>query len=56
MSFSVWESKECSSSHDIATGWGNVYRIYNQAIYIAESGVVCPGRTADADLRLEMRV
>jgi alpha-galactosidase len=37
-------------SDDIATGWDNVYRIYNQAIYIAKSGFVGPGHTADADL------
>ncbi|KAL6704975.1 hypothetical protein ACN47E_007378 [Coniothyrium glycines] len=37
-------------SDDIAQGWGNVYRIYNQAIHIAKSGVIGPGNIADADL------
>ncbi|KAF2628338.1 carbohydrate-binding module family 35 protein [Macroventuria anomochaeta] len=37
-------------SDDIAQGWGNVYRIYNQAVHIAASGVVGPGHIADADL------
>ncbi|KAI8201598.1 putative alpha-galactosidase D [Colletotrichum sp. SAR 10_65] len=37
-------------SDDIATGWGNVYRIYNQAIHIAKSGIIGPGHIADADL------
>ncbi|KAK2593103.1 hypothetical protein QQS21_009193 [Conoideocrella luteorostrata] len=37
-------------SDDIAKGWGNVYRIYNQAIHVARSGVISPGNTADADL------
>ncbi|KAI1360451.1 glycoside hydrolase superfamily [Xylaria arbuscula] len=37
-------------SDDIATGWGNVYRIYNQAVHIARSGVIGPGHIADADL------
>ncbi|OSS51772.1 hypothetical protein B5807_03198 [Epicoccum nigrum] len=37
-------------SDDIAPGWGNVYRIYNQAIHIVASGAVGPGNIADADL------
>ncbi|KAK6063180.1 hypothetical protein SCUP234_11126 [Seiridium cupressi] len=37
-------------SDDIAAGWANVYRIYNQAIHIAKSGIVGPGNIADADL------
>ncbi|KAF9693028.1 hypothetical protein EKO04_009311 [Ascochyta lentis] len=37
-------------SDDIAQGWGNIYRIYNQAVHIAASGVVGPGHIADADL------
>ncbi|KAH8195852.1 hypothetical protein TruAng_009982 [Truncatella angustata] len=37
-------------SDDIATGWANVYRIYNQAIHIVKSGIVGPGNVADADL------
>ncbi|OHF02904.1 hypothetical protein CORC01_01662 [Colletotrichum orchidophilum] len=37
-------------SDDIASGWGNVYRIYNQAIHIAKSGIIGPGNIADADL------
>ncbi|KAI0906897.1 alfa-D-galactopyranosidase/beta-L arabinopyranosidase [Ustulina deusta] len=37
-------------SDDIATGWANVYRIYNQAVHIAKSGVIGPGNIADADL------
>ncbi|KAH7401356.1 alfa-D-galactopyranosidase/beta-L arabinopyranosidase [Pyrenochaeta sp. MPI-SDFR-AT-0127] len=37
-------------SDDIAQGWGNVYRIYNQAIHIAKSGLIGPGHIADADL------
>ncbi|KAF9875165.1 hypothetical protein CkaCkLH20_07431 [Colletotrichum karsti] len=37
-------------SDDIATGWGNVYRIYNQAVHIAKSGLIGPGHIADADL------
>ncbi|TDZ30466.1 putative alpha-galactosidase D [Colletotrichum spinosum] len=37
-------------SDDIAKGWDNVYRIYNQAIHIAKSGVIGPGHVADADL------
>ncbi|KAI1739881.1 alfa-D-galactopyranosidase/beta-L arabinopyranosidase [Xylaria scruposa] len=37
-------------SDDIATGWANVYRIYNQAVHIAKSGNIGPGNIADADL------
>lgn len=37
-------------SDDIATGWSNVYRIYNQAVHIAKSGLIRPGHYADADL------
>ncbi|KAF2763472.1 glycoside hydrolase [Pseudovirgaria hyperparasitica] len=37
-------------SDDIATGWGNVYRIYNQAIHVVKSGLIGPGHFADADL------
>ncbi|KAI1277379.1 alfa-D-galactopyranosidase/beta-L arabinopyranosidase [Xylaria sp. FL0933] len=37
-------------SDDIATGWANVYRIYNQAVHIAKSGNIGPGHIADADL------
>lgn len=37
-------------SDDIGTGWGNVYRIYNQAVHVARSGLVGPGHTLDADL------
>ncbi|KAL6885740.1 glycoside hydrolase family 27 protein [Trichoderma evansii] len=37
-------------SDDIAAGWDNIYRIYNQAIYIARSGYIGPGHVADADL------
>lgn len=37
-------------SDDIAAGWDNIYRIYNQAIYIARSGSIGPGHIADADL------
>lgn len=37
-------------SDDIAQGWGNVYRIYNQAVHITASGVIGPGHIADADL------
>ena len=37
-------------SDDIAPGWGNVYRIYNQAVHIVASGAVGPGNIADADL------
>ncbi|KAI0425476.1 glycoside hydrolase superfamily [Xylaria sp. FL1042] len=37
-------------SDDIATGWANVYRIYNQAVHIAKSGNIGAGHIADADL------
>lgn len=37
-------------SDDIAQGWNNVYRIYNQAVHIAQSGIIGPGHIADADL------
>ncbi|KAI0522032.1 glycoside hydrolase superfamily [Xylaria bambusicola] len=37
-------------SDDITTGWGSVYRIYNQAVHIARSGLIGPGHIADADL------
>lgn len=37
-------------SDDIAQGWSNVYRIYNQAFHIAASGLIGPGYFADADL------
>lgn len=37
-------------SDDIASGFINVYRIYNQAIHIAKSGLIGPGHYADADL------
>ncbi|KAF1927696.1 carbohydrate-binding module family 35 protein [Didymella exigua CBS 183.55] len=37
-------------SDDIAQGWSNVYRIYNQAVHVTASGVVGPGHIADADL------
>ncbi|KAK5632213.1 hypothetical protein RRF57_007927 [Xylaria bambusicola] len=37
-------------SDDITTGWGSVYRIYNQAVHIARSGQIGPGHIADADL------
>lgn len=37
-------------SDDIAQGWGNVYRIYNQAVHITKSGLIGPGHIADADL------
>ncbi|KAI0403484.1 alfa-D-galactopyranosidase/beta-L arabinopyranosidase [Xylaria palmicola] len=37
-------------SDDIATGWANVYRIYNQAVHIARSSAIGPGNIADADL------
>ncbi|KAF4126531.1 alpha-galactosidase [Geosmithia morbida] len=47
-------SREISTSFrlsdDIATGWDNVYRIYNQAVHIARSGLIGPGHIADADL------
>ncbi|KAI0973762.1 alfa-D-galactopyranosidase/beta-L arabinopyranosidase [Xylaria arbuscula] len=50
---SQWTSGLSTSfrlSDDIATGWANVYRIYNQAVHIAKSGVVGPGNIADGDL------
>jgi alpha-galactosidase len=37
-------------SDDIAEGWGNVYRISNQAIHIAHRSLSGPGHIADADL------
>ena len=37
-------------SDDIASGFNNVYRIYNQAIHVAKSGLIGPGHHADADL------
>ncbi|KAG5959949.1 hypothetical protein E4U58_004815 [Claviceps cyperi] len=37
-------------SDDMSTGWGNVYRIDNQAIQVARSGLVGPGHTPDTDL------
>lgn len=37
-------------SDDIAKGWENVWRISNQAVYIAKSGLTGPGHIADADL------
>ncbi|KAI9714798.1 MAG: hypothetical protein M1820_000087 [Bogoriella megaspora] len=37
-------------SDDIVTGFSNVYRIYNEAIHIAKSGLIGPGHFADADL------
>ncbi|KAF2852496.1 carbohydrate-binding module family 35 protein [Plenodomus tracheiphilus IPT5] len=37
-------------SDDIASGWGNIYRIYNQAVHITKSGLIGPGHIADADL------
>ncbi|KAF1943017.1 glycoside hydrolase [Clathrospora elynae] len=37
-------------SDDIQSGWASVYRIYNQAIHIAKSGLIGPGHIADADL------
>ncbi|KAI0536604.1 alfa-D-galactopyranosidase/beta-L arabinopyranosidase [Xylaria digitata] len=37
-------------SDDIAPGWANVYRIYNQAVHIAKLGIIGPGNIADADL------
>ncbi|KAL9086676.1 MAG: hypothetical protein Q9165_006995 [Trypethelium subeluteriae] len=35
---------------DIVTGFSNVYRIYNEAVHIAKSGLIGPGHFADADL------
>lgn len=37
-------------SDDIAQGWSNVYRIYNEAVHVAKSGLIGPGHFADADL------
>lgn len=37
-------------SDDIARGWGNVYRIYNQAVHVAASGAIGPRHIGDADL------
>lgn len=37
-------------SDDITTGWAAVYRIYNQAVHVAKSGLIGPGHIADADL------
>ena len=37
-------------SDDIAKGWNNVYRIYNQAVHVAKSGLIGPGHIGDADL------
>lgn len=37
-------------SDDIASGWNNVYRIINEAVHIAKSGLIGPGHFADADL------
>ncbi|KAN0060576.1 hypothetical protein ACQY0O_007228 [Thecaphora frezii] len=37
-------------SDDISDDWGSVQRIYNQAIYIANTGKTGPGFHADADL------
>ena len=37
-------------SDDIASGFNNVYRIYNEAVHIAKSGLIGPGHFADADL------
>lgn len=37
-------------SDDIAPGWNNVLRIYNQMLHIARSGAVGPGNIADMDL------
>ncbi|KAL9074628.1 MAG: hypothetical protein Q9157_004327 [Trypethelium eluteriae] len=37
-------------SDDIVTGFSNIYRIYNEAIHIAKSGLIGPGHFADADL------
>lgn len=36
-------------SDAIVRGWSHVYRIYNQAIHIAASGVIGPAHIADAD-------
>ncbi|CAA9964044.1 Alpha-galactosidase [Pyrenophora teres f. maculata] len=37
-------------SDDITSGWASMFRIYNQAIHIAQSGLTGPGHIADADL------
>jgi alpha-galactosidase len=37
-------------SDDITSGWASMFRIYNQAVHIAKSGLVGPGHIADADL------
>ncbi|KAF7192151.1 putative alpha-galactosidase D [Pseudocercospora fuligena] len=37
-------------SDDIARGWGNIMRIYNQNIHIAQNDLTGPGRFADMDL------
>jgi alpha-galactosidase len=37
-------------SDDITSGWASMYRIYNQAVHIAKSGLTGPGHIADADL------
>jgi alpha-galactosidase len=37
-------------SDDITQGWASMYRIYNQAVHIAKSGLTGPGHIADADL------
>jgi alpha-galactosidase len=37
-------------SDDMTNSWSSVYRIYNQAIHIAASGLIRPGHHADADL------
>jgi len=37
-------------SDDITSGWASMFRIYNQAVHIAKSGLVAPGHIADADL------
>ncbi|KAI9659819.1 MAG: hypothetical protein M1821_001170 [Bathelium mastoideum] len=37
-------------SDDIASGFINVYRIYNQAIHVAKSGLIGPGHYGDMDL------
>jgi alpha-galactosidase len=37
-------------SDDIQSGWSSMFRIYNQVIYVAKSGLVGPGHIADADM------
>ena len=37
-------------SDDIAQGWTAMWRIYNQAIHVAKSGLIRQGHFADADL------